>query len=168
MRWAVILCLAALCAFQPTSALAQDDETAGRADLARRLLDATARDVMQKSMIDAIERHAATLEGLTDEQRDWCTANALPILEPHLEAMLDQMETQYAELFTEAELTRLVSLYETPEGRVIAEKQATIGVSMGEQMQPMAAAYVTDLLGKFCARFDCSSGGGGEAAFKPN
>ena len=63
----LIACLVAFLAVVP--ARAQDDETERRAVLAERLIDATARDLLHKSMTDMIERQAATLEALPDEQR---------------------------------------------------------------------------------------------------
>ena len=71
--------------------------------------------------------------------------------------MIDALEVQYATLFTEAELSALVSFYETPAGRVIAQKQVELGTLIGEQLQPMSQAYVVDMLEKFCARFDCEA-----------
>jgi len=101
----------------------------------------------------------ATLEGLSDEQRAWYTANALSIFRPHMQSMIDTMQRQYAEVFTANELAALVAFYETPEGRIISRKQSEVGAMLGENMGAVTTAYLTDLMTKFCAVFDCPTSG---------
>ncbi len=166
MRLLVMLCLGVLWLTQPNRANAQDDDIAARAALAEQLIDIVARENMQKALGDQIDAQANTLAGATEEQRAWYSANALPILQPHLDTMIDGMEQRYAELFTLAELQELLRLYDTPRGRIIAEKQNLIGGEIGADLMEVMAAYVTDLVGKFCARFDCASNPNGRTTGK--
>lgn len=159
MRTAVVAFLTSVFIFNAGYANAQSSDAEVRSNLAERLIDATARESLDKIMEEAVDRQAATLVELSDEQRAWYSANALPIFRPHLQTMIDDMEAQYAEAFTAAELTALVAFYETPEGRVIARKQSQVGAMLGENLGEMARAYVSDLLTKFCATFDCPSSG---------
>lgn len=103
-------------------------------------------------MIDA---QASTLNSLTEEQRTWYEANALPLLMPHLERMIDSMELRYAEVFSTAELSALVAFYETAEGQQIALKQNEIGAELGAQMGTVGRAYAMELRDKFCSEFGC-------------
>lgn len=150
----IALTAAFVCAFAPC-ALAQDGDIEVRAALAERLIDATARDGLDKMMDDIIARQMEAMPSLTEEQRAWNLANVPAIMERHLTVMIDDMERRYAETFTTAELRALVSFYETPEGRVIAAKQNDVGARQGEGLMTFMQAYVTDYRAKYCAAFDC-------------
>lgn len=150
----LVLASCAMCVVAP-QALAQDGDEAIRAALAERLIDATVREGMDKMMDDVIERQMAAASNLTDEQRAWNIANVPQIFEPHLTAMIDDMERRYAETFTAAELRALVGFYETPAGRIIAAKQNEVGTYQGEQMVAFMQAYIADYRAKYCAAFGC-------------
>ncbi|WP_298163336.1 DUF2059 domain-containing protein [Brevundimonas sp.] len=155
MRTILIALMAAgLCALAP-GALAQDADIEVRAALAERLIDATARDGLDKMMDEVVARQLEAMPNLTEEQRAWNVANVPTIMERHITVMIDDMERQYAETFTTAELRALVEFYETPEGRVIAAKQTDVGARQGEGLIAFMQAYVADYLAKYCAAFDC-------------
>ena len=122
-----------------------------------------------------------TLQGLLDaqiaqwdasvptEEARWFRRHALQIMQTHMQPMIDEMTRDYAERFSEAELSALVAFYETPMGRGIARKQLEAGVAQGEAMQQFEVAYLTDLMTKFCAEFDCEGAlPKGTAAAKPS
>lgn len=150
----ITLMAAVVCAFAPC-ALAQDADTEVREALAERLIDATARDGLDKMMDDVVARQLAAIPNLTEEQRAWNVTNVPLIMERHLTVMIDDMERRYAETFTTAELRALVDFYETPEGRVIAAKQNDVGARQGEGLIAFMQAYVADYRAKYCAAFDC-------------
>lgn len=150
----IALMAAVLGGFAPC-ALAQDADIEVRAALAERLIDATARDGLDKMMDDVITRQQDAIPNLTEEQRAWNVANVPTIMERHLTVMIDDMERRYAETFTTAELRALVGFYETPEGRVIAAKQNDVGAHLGEGLIAFMQAYFADYRAKYCAAFDC-------------
>ena len=77
------------------------------------------------------------------------------IMGRHLDVMIDQTETLYAERFTEDQLRALVEFYETPEGRAISLRQQEVSVVVGEGLMTFMRAFVTDYRAKYCAAFDC-------------
>ncbi|MFE9084076.1 DUF2059 domain-containing protein [Brevundimonas sp. NPDC003935] len=106
---------------------------------------------------------------MPEEQARWFRRHALQIMNTHMRPMIDEMTRDYAERFSEAELRALVAFYETPMGRGIARKQMEAGMAQGEIMQRFEVAYLTDLMTKFCAEFDCQAEAPkGQAARKPS
>lgn len=157
MRLILTVVFAFLSLSAPSATVAQDtaDE---RAQLAERFIAITARGSLEEALTEQIETLAAGMDQATEEQRAWYRANALPILQPHLQAMIDRLEARYVETFTVEELRALVVFYDSPQGRSIAGKQNVIGVAQGAETLDMGNAYVADLLGKYCARFQCATG----------
>lgn len=150
----IALMAAALCAFAP-HAHAQDGDADVRAALAERLVDAIARDGLDKLIDEVITRQLDAIPNLTEEQRAWNIENVPQILQEHLTVMIDDMEARYAETFTASELRALVEFYETPAGRIIAAKQNDVGSRQGEGMLAFMQAYAADYRAKYCAAFDC-------------
>lgn len=149
--------------------------TPGLAQTAER--QALAERYVELSMV-GIDK---TLQGLLDaqiaqwdasvptEQARWFRRHALQIMQTHMQPMIDEMSRDYAERFSEAELSALVGFYETPMGRGIARKQLEAGVAQSQAMQQFEVAYLTDLMTKFCAEFDCEGAlPKGTAAAKPS
>lgn len=155
MRTLLITLMAgALCALAP-QAMAQDGEAAVRGQLSERLIDAMVRDNIEKIMEDVVEQVVTSHGHMTDEQAAWTRSNVPEIMGRHIEVMIDQTETLYAEHFTEAELRAMVEFYETPQGRAIATKQNEVGAIQGQGIMAFMQAFVTDYRDKYCAAFTC-------------
>ncbi|MEN5169173.1 DUF2059 domain-containing protein [Brevundimonas pondensis] len=144
-------------------------QTSGRQALAERYvqLSLIGMDKMMQEQLDAqIAQWDASVPA---EQARWFRRHALPIMETHMQPMIVALTSDYAERFTEAELGALVAFYETPMGRGIARKQMEAGMEQGELLQQFEVAYLTDLMTKFCAQFDCEGAAPkGDAAGKPS
>lgn len=165
MRHIVIILVAAGLMFaSPASA-----QNADRRALAERFVQLSIAGI-DKAMQQVLETEIAQWEdaGQSDEAR-WFRRNALPIMQTHMQPMIAEMTRDYAERFSEAELNALVAFYETPMGRSIARKQLEAGVAQGAAMQQFEVAYLTDLMTKFCAQFECEGElPKGPAAGKPS
>lgn len=125
---------------------------------------------MDKTLQGLLEAQIAQWDAsMPAEEARWFRRHALQIMQTHMQPMIDEMTRDYAERFSEAELSALVAFYETPMGRGIARKQLEAGVAQGQAMQQFETAYLTDLMTKFCAEFDCEGGlPKGQAAGKPS
>ncbi|QTN18440.1 DUF2059 domain-containing protein [Brevundimonas sp. AJA228-03] len=139
------------------AAQAQTSDADVRAELAERLIAVTARDNLDKMLSDATEQMLASQSESTEEQQAWTRANVPDLLAQNLEAMIDRTEELYAERFTVRELRALVEFYESPAGRVIANKQNELGVEMGEELLIYMRGFFADYRAKYCAAFDCPS-----------
>ncbi len=149
----MLIVLVALTGILVTPVAAQDD-AARRAALAERYVEATVREGMSKVLDGLLEEQLEVTE-LPADQTAWMQANLPTILRTHLEPMIDGMEQAYAESLTEQELQALVDFYETPQGRILALKQFEIESRQGQQSVTFMTSYLTDLMEKFCAEFEC-------------
>lgn len=149
---------ALLCLWLAPAAQAQTSDAEVRADLAERLIAVTSRDNLDKMMSEATEQMVASQSEATEEQQAWTRANVPDLMAQNLEGMIDRMEALYAERLTASELRALVEFYESPEGRVIANKQNELGIDMGEELLTYMRGFVTDYRAKYCAAFDCPTG----------
>lgn len=125
---------------------------------------------MEKVLQTALDQGFETLdEKLPEEQVQWLSRNAGLVFQSHMRSMIPALAAAYAEHFTEAELNAMIAFYETPMGQTIARKQLEVTVEIQPAMQKFEVGYMTELMAKFCAQFDCE----GEAskqtpAAKPN
>lgn len=149
-----------------TAASAQTSE---RQALAERYVQLSITG-MDKAMQELLDGQVAQWDAsVPEEQARWFRRHALQIMNTHMRPMIDEMTRDYAERFSEAELRALVAFYETAMGRGIARKQMEAGMAQGEIMQRFEVAYLTDLMTKFCAEFDCQGEAPkGQAARKPS
>lgn len=111
-------------------------------------LDKTMQSVMAAELGDLDDT-------LGEQEARWFRRHAPEILATHMRPVIDGMRQDYAERFTEAELTALVAFYDTPMGRAIARKQMESGAEQGMLMQQFERDYMIDLQTKFCGAFDC-------------
>ncbi|QBQ47647.1 DUF2059 domain-containing protein [Brevundimonas naejangsanensis] len=147
----------ALLASIPAAQAQQAQQADRRAALAERYvelsivgLEKTVRDGIARQM----EEHGSAMP---EAHAQWFRVNAPTILLPHLQRMIEAMKRDYAERFTEQELAALVAFYEAPMGRAIARKQMDMGVEEGQRMAAFEAAFMNDLLTKYCGAFDCEA-----------
>ena len=150
----ILIVTAAAMALWTSHATAQDAEHDVRAALAERLVDATVRDGLDKTLQRTVDDEVENSR-LPAEQTRWMQANMPDMLARHLVTMIDQTEALYAERLTVAQLTALVGFYDTPEGREIAARQFDLSAEVGAGMGPMMEAFLTELVTKFCAAFEC-------------
>ncbi|MFN4041000.1 MAG: DUF2059 domain-containing protein [Brevundimonas sp.] len=165
MKRLIIIAVTALTMAWATPGAAQD---AGSEPLARRFVEISLTG-MDKVLQNAVNGVIGELpEDMEAEHRRWFTVNAQPILMRHMRPLIDWMAADYAERFTRDELEALIAFYDTPQGRRIAFKQMESGAAAGVQTAEFQTAYVTELLTKFCAEFDCEDEGSSTApANKP-
>jgi hypothetical protein len=136
---------------------AQAQQADRRAALAERYVELSIVG-LEKMVRDGIARQMEEQgAAMPEAHAQWFRANAPTILMPHLQRMIEAMKQDYAERFTEQELAALVAFYEAPMGRAIARKQMDLGVEEGLRMAAFEAAFMNDLLVKYCGAFDCEA-----------
>lgn len=156
---------AALIGLNPADALAQTAGTeAARLELAERLMNLSQGASITKQIERQVRETADETPGLSDEQRAWMTANMPRMASDMLADLLEDLAGIYAENFTTAELQAQIDFYETPLGRSIIEKSVAIGFEQSEVMGVHQEDFVTELMTKFCLRFDCTAPAGGSKA----
>lgn len=147
--------LAALC---PAAASAQTaDADAARLELAERLMNLSQGLNVIKQVEQQLRQIAEETPDLTQEQRDWMAANMPRMGRSMLAALIEDLAAIYAENFTTAELQAQIDFHETPIGQSILEKSVAIGFEQAEVVGVHQEAFVTELMTKFCLRFDCAS-----------
>lgn len=126
-----------------------------RPALAERLV-ALSLNGMDKVLQTSIDLGFQNLnEDLPEEQARWLRRNTAPILQSHMRPMIAAMAAAYAEQFTEAELNAMIAFYDTPIGQSVARKQLEVGLGLEAEVQKFEVAFMTELMTKFCAQFDC-------------
>lgn len=124
-----------------------------RLPLAQRLVELSMAG-MDKVLQGVIEQGFES-SNLPDEQKHWLRRNMGPMFEAHLRPLIAATVQAYADRLTEAELNAMITFYDSPAGRSIARKQLELSVETGPEMARFEAAFLTELMTKFCGEFDC-------------
>lgn len=153
MRLMIVALVCAL--FAAPAALA--DSPAERQALAERYvrISMAGFDKLMQQHIDAEAQSLADV--LSEEHSRWLRANTIVIMNTHLRPMVDGIARDYAERFTQDELTAMVAFYEGPMGREIARKEMEAGLDQNDLIAQFQIGFLTDLFGRFCATFDCEA-----------
>lgn len=154
----VIVLLASLCLSVATAATAQEPPApdARRLALADQYLELTMGAGMRKFIANFYEEFYAETE-MPREQQEWWAENMTSAMDRTLLAMSAGLREDVAEIYTAEELMALITLYRSPLGRSIAEKDLQMSVRLQEEMGPHLVTLMTDLSAKYCLQFDCSA-----------
>lgn len=144
----------ALLASVPAAQAQQADRRAALAERYVELSIVGLEKMVRDGIARQMEEHGSAMP---EDHAQWFRVNTPTILMPHLQRMIEAMKRDYAERFTEQELAALVAFYEAPMGRAIARKQMDMGVEEGLRMAAFEAAFMNDLLTKYCGAFDCEA-----------
>ncbi|GAW40202.1 hypothetical protein SH203_00596 [Brevundimonas sp. SH203] len=136
----------------------QDAGLARRSSLARELIGLSAGPNFAKEIERSI---GAELEKIGDGQGEegaWIRAAMPPMMSRMLTRLLDEMVPAYAEIYTEEELQGQIDFYRSPVGRAVAAKTVSMAVATQEVQVRALTDFMTELQGKYCARFTCETG----------
>lgn len=158
--------IAALLAFAAGPAFAQDAPDAARQNhlrLAERYLELTQGGDVMKQMRGQIEEGYGA-SGLPAEQRAWMVENFTDMFAEVMAATLIELRDDVADSFTVQELETAIAFYGSPIGRSVVRKQVDMNNEIQQVVMPLLVPRLTELMEKFCLRFDCAALG--EAAAK--
>lgn len=162
----IIVIVAVLLAAWAGPALAQtgpDPARQNHLDLADRYLELTQGGDLVKQMRGQIEEGYGD-SGLPAEQRAWMVENFSEMFTSVMAAVMVEMRDDVADSFTVQELETAIAFYASPIGRSVVRKQVDMNVEIQQVMTPLLVPRMTELMEKFCLRFDCAVLG--EAAAK--
>ena len=140
---------------------AQDRGLAQRTALAERVIRLSAgpnfTKVMEAMIADQLAK--ADTEGQGAEEAAWLRSNAPRMLTAMVDDMMADMVPHYASTFTVEELEAQIAFYDSPVGRQVATKTLQLSAVMNEITMEHLTAFIGELMTKYCARFDCETGG---------
>ncbi len=140
---------------------AQDRGLAQRTALAERVIRLSAgpnfTKVMEAMIADQLAK--ADTEGQGAEEAAWLRSNAPRMLTAMVDDMMADMVPHYASTFTVEELEAQIAFYDSPVGRQVATKTLQLSAVMNEITIEHLTAFTEELMTKYCARFDCETGG---------
>lgn len=140
---------------------AQDRSQAQRTVLAERVIRLSAgpnfTKVMEAMIADQLAK--ADAEGQGAEEAAWLRNNAPRMLTAMVDDMMSDMVPHYAEVFTVEELEAQIAFYDSPIGRQIATKTLQLSAVMNEITMEHLTVFTDELMIKYCAQFNCETGG---------
>ncbi|MBU1271661.1 MAG: DUF2059 domain-containing protein [Alphaproteobacteria bacterium] len=140
---------------------AQDRGLAQRTALAERVIRLSAgpnfTKVMEAMIADQLAK--ADTEGQGAEEAAWLRSNAPRMLTAMVDDMMADMVPHYASMFTVEELEAQIAFYDSPVGRQVATKTLQLSAVMNEITMEHLTVFIEELMTKYCAQFDCETGG---------
>lgn len=161
----IIAVIAALFVLAAGPALAQDAPDAARQshlELAGRYLELTQGGDLLKQMRGQIEEGYGQ-SSLPPEQRAWMVERFSAMFSEVMRAMLVELRDDVADRFTVEELETAIAFYGSPTGRAVVRKQVDLNSEMQRVMMPLLVPRMTEMMEKFCLRFDCAALGAAAA-----
>lgn len=141
-----------------TPVMAQESDAARRTELAQRLIAVSQGDNIRKVIEQLVQDQLSELQDGEPEHLEWMRANMPRLAVRMIDQLMPRITALYAEMFTAPELEAQITLFEGPLGQGIANKSVALGVEVARIMGELQAAYMEDLISKFCAEFECSEG----------
>lgn len=163
--WIVLLSALALA----SGAMAQDKATpqtgvdqpsARQMHLSRRYIELTQSDQMEeaiRSMIIGQANDDPSMRGIPAEDRAFMVDLATEMTVDLMPRMLDRLVPVYARTFSEAELTALVTFFDSEMGRSIARKSIESSPEANAAMMSVMPQMFEKMATRICARFGCDA-----------
>lgn len=139
-----------------TPVMAQESDAARRTELAQRLIAVSQGDNIRKVIEQLVQDQLSEFQDGEPEHLEWMRTNMPRLAVRMIDQLMPRITALYAEIFTAPELEVQITLFEGPLGQGIANKSVTLAVEMARVMEGLQAAYMEDLLSKFCTEFECS------------
>ena len=161
----VIAILAVILAVWAGPVLAQTAPDAARRnhlDLAEQYLELTQGGDLVKQMRRQIEDGYGEAE-LPPQQRAWLVDSMTAMFADVMALTIIELRDDVADSFTVQELETAIAFYGSPVGRSVVRNQVDLNVELQTVMTRLLVPRVTDLMEKYCLRFDCTATGGATA-----
>jgi uncharacterized protein len=155
----IVVALFGLFAAEP--AVAQDRGLAQRTALAERVIRLSAGPNFTKVMEAMIAEQLAKAdaEGQGAAEAAWMRNNAPRMLAAMVDDVMADMVPHYTATFTVEELEAQIAFYDSPVGRQIATKTLQLSAVTNEIAIEHLTVFSEELMTKYCAQFDCETGG---------
>ncbi len=131
-------------------------------DLAEQYLELTQGGDLLKQMRRQIEDGYGEAD-LPEAQRAWLVDSMADMFEEVMALTIEALRDDVADSFTVHELETAIAFYDSPVGRSVARKQVDLNTELQAEMMRLLVPRVTDLMEKYCLRFDCTALGGAAA-----
>lgn len=135
-------------------------------ELASRYLELTQGGDALKPLRGQIEQTYGEMPP-TEDQRGWMTEQLASTIETVVAAAITELSDEVADAFTIEELEGAISFYASPLGRAVVLKQSGLNFEMQQVVMPLLAQRLTELMTKYCLRFDCTAGSGPASKSQP-
>lgn len=155
----IIAILAVILAVWAGPVLAQTAPDAARQthlDLAEQYLELTQGGDLVKQMRRQIEDGYGDAE-LPPEQRAWLVDSMTDMFADVMARTIVELRDDVADSFTVEELEAAIAFYDSPIGRSVVRNQVDLNAELQEVMLRLLVPRVTDLMEKYCLRYDCTA-----------
>ena len=159
---AILVVMLAVCAGPVVAQTPPDAARQNHLDLAEQYLELTQGGDLVKQMRRQIEDGYGEAD-LPPEQRAWLVDSMADLFEDIMAETIVELRDDVADAFTIEELETSIAFYGSPTGRSVLRKQADLNVEMQTVAMRLMVPRFTDLMEKYCLRFDCSTEGGAAA-----
>lgn len=156
MRFIVILAVMLAAIAGPACAQTGPAPTESHLHLAERYLELTQGGELLKQMRGQIEEGYRAAE-MPADQRAWIVDNFTDMFTGVMTTVIAELRDDVADSFTVAELEAAIAFYQSPVGRSVVRKQVELNTEMQQVMMPLLVPRMTELMEKFCLRFDCAA-----------
>ncbi|MDQ3124732.1 MAG: DUF2059 domain-containing protein [Pseudomonadota bacterium] len=155
----IIAILAVILAAWAGPVLAQTAPDAARQnhlDLAEQYLELTQGGDLVKEMRRQIE------DGYDDtdvppEQRAWLVNSMTGMFAEVMALTIVELRDDVADSFTVQELESAIAFYQSPVGQSVVRNQVDLNAELQDVMMRLLVPRITDLMEKYCLRFDCTA-----------
>ncbi|MDQ8028208.1 MAG: DUF2059 domain-containing protein [Brevundimonas sp.] len=128
-------------------------------ELSRRYLDLMMTDQFEDVIHQMLGDQMATdpsMQDVPDEDRRFIISLTAELTTDMVPLMIDEMVPVFAGVFTEEELTALVTFYETPMGRVIAEKSVQVMPEANRAVMAVVPQMLEKMVTRMCQHYGCT------------
>lgn len=159
---AILAVILAVCAGPVAAQTPPDAARQNHLDLAGHYLELTQGGEFVKQMRRQIEDSYGGTD-LPPDQRDWLVDSMTVMLEEVMAETIVELRDDVADAFTLEELETAIAFYGSPTGRSVLRKQAELNAELQAVVMRLMLPRFTDLMEKYCLRFDCPAAGGAAA-----
>ncbi|MFC7380266.1 DUF2059 domain-containing protein [Brevundimonas sp. GCM10030266] len=128
-------------------------------ELSRRYLDLMMTDQFEDVIHQMLGDQMSTdqsMRDVPDEDRRFIISLTAELTTDMVPLMITEMVPVYATIFTEEELTALVTFYETPMGRVIAEKSVQVMPEANRAVMAVVPQMLEKMVTRMCQHYGCT------------
>lgn len=159
---AILAVMLAVCAGPVLAQTAPDAARRNHLALAEQYLELTQGGDLVKQMRRQIEDGYGEAD-LPPEQRAWLVESMTDMFADVMALTIVELRDDVADSFTVQELEAAIAFYDSPIGRSVVRNQVDLNTELQDVMMRLLVPRVTDLMEKYCLRFDCTAIGGSAA-----